>query len=311
MTAKIMIKRMAGASLEETKLISFSFVKDAYTPYTAISARIYAEGEDYMSISEIMLYVGEKLVHHGLIDSLEAVSEDGRKTVSLTSRGFTSLLCQNQIEPGMKMGISINKLMDDYYTLPHVTHEDNSDESGYIFVKNSSTMWDGVVNLAYKQSGMYPYIRGTNCVRVTAEENPSVFSYADDELTASGLAYSYKRMFSNFHMSDINGDYGQYELEDSVVTNRSIVRHKYFELDKQFLYSPQQALEYRDKYAKRGDFRYFCRYSGYSGEDLCDKVSFGYVSSKRIGRIEITGDSSGISTELSVYYDGFYVGGTV
>lgn len=311
MTAKIVIKRMTGASFEETKLQSFSFVKDAYTPYTQLSAQVFAEEEDYMSISEIFLYVGEKLVHHGLIDSLKATRMNGRKIVTLASRGFTSLLCQNQIEPGMKMGISINDLMEGYYTLPYVTHENNSDKSGYIFVKSSSTMWDGVVNLSYKLTGMYPYIRGTNCVRITAEQDPSVFLYDEEELTESGLAYSYKRMFSNFHMSDIDGNYGEYELEDSVVTNRKIVRHKYFEIDKQFLYSPSDALEYRDKFAKRGDFRYFCRYIGYNGEDLCDMVSFGYAQNKRIGRVEISGDSGGISTELSVYYDGFYTLGTV
>lgn len=240
MTAKIMIRRMAGAPFEETKLISFRFVKDAYTPYTSVSAQIFAEEENYMSISEILLYVGEKTVHHGLVDSLEAVETDGKKLVTLTSRGFTSLLCQNQTEPGMKTGISFNGLMDGFYALPYVTHEDNDDTSGYIYVKNNSTMWDGVVGLAYRQSGMYPYIRGTNCVRITAEENPAVFSYEDAELTASGLSYSYKRMVSNFHMADINGDYGTYELEDSIVTNRNIVRHKYFELDKQFLYNPKR-----------------------------------------------------------------------
>ncbi|MBQ8296608.1 MAG: hypothetical protein IJX77_02355 [Ruminococcus sp.] len=310
MQAKIVMTRMSGDTFEETKIISFKFIKDAYTPYTYLTARIYAEESNYLSLCEISLYIGEHLVHHGLIDSLSAVTENGRKIISLISRGFTSLLCQNQIEPGLISNISINDLMNSYYELPYVTHEDNS-ELGYIYVKDNSTMWDGVVNLAYKYNQLYPYIQGTNCVRVTADEDPPHFTYDDAQLTESGLAYDFKRMISHFDMSDLNGDYGTYMLEDGVAVTRKIVRHKVFELDREFLQEPQEALEYRAKYAKRGYFRYFCRYSGYNGEDLCDKITFGISTAKRIGRIVVTGDSTGISTELSVYYDGFYAGGTV
>lgn len=59
----------------------------------------------------------------------------------------------------MKIGISINKLMNSFYTLPNITHEDNSDESNYIYVGKNSTMWDGIVNLAYRFSGRYPFIK--------------------------------------------------------------------------------------------------------------------------------------------------------
>ena len=121
--------------------------------------------------------------------------------------------------------------MDSYYQLPYVTHEDNSDESNYIYVKNHSTMWDGVVNLSYKLTGMYPYISGTNCVRITADSDPSSFSYDDDQILATGMAYNFKRMISHFNMSDINGDYGNITLEDSFVTDKKIIRHNVFELD--------------------------------------------------------------------------------
>ena len=106
-------------------------------------------------------------------------------------------------------------------------------------------------------------------------------------------------------MADIEGNYGSYEFEDANVINRKIIRHKYFELDKQFLYNPEHALAYRDKLTDRAHFRYFCKYCGYNGEDLFDKVSFDYVSQRRITSIEITGSSKGIFTELGVYYDGF------
>ena len=196
--------------------------------------------------------------------------------------------------------------MDDNYTLPHVTHESSSDTSGYIFVKNTSSMWDGSVNLTYKLNQTYPYIRGTNHVRITQAAQPSEFSYSDDELIESGFSHNYKRLVSHFNMADMSGEYGTYELEDEYAASKEIVRHKFFELDRQFLYDPLQALEYRRKFAERASYRRFCRYSGYNGEDLSDKVSFGIISGSRICGVKIIGNSSGVTTELSVYHDGFY-----
>ena len=72
-----------------------------------------------------------------------------------------------------------------------------------------------------------------------------------------------------------------------------------------FLYSPQQALVYRDKYEFRGRERVFCSYSGYRGEDLNDLVSFGDISAERIGSVAVKGSSKGIFTEVGVYRDKF------
>lgn len=311
MQNRIVLISTDGSAFYEEDILSFRFIKDAYTPYTSLSVKIYAHRRNYSNICQAFFYVNNIMIHHGLIDGADIENSNGSQIVNITSRSFTSLLCQNQIEPGLIFRISINKLMDSYYQLPYVTHEDNSDESNYIYVKNHSTMWDGVVNLSYKLTGMYPYISGTNCVRITADSDPPSFSYDDDQILATGMAYDFKRMISHFNMSDINGDYGNITLEDSFVTDKKIIRHNVFELDRQFLYDPQQALEYRSKFSKRGNMRVFCRYCGYNGEDLCDFISFGNISQKRIGRIEITGSSSGITTELSVYNDGFYVDGSV
>jgi hypothetical protein len=72
-----------------------------------------------------------------------------------------------------------------------------------------------------------------------------------------------------------------------------------------FLYDPQQALVYRDKYDFRGREREFCSYSGYHGEDLCDLVSFGSVNRQHIGSVDVRGSSRGIFTEVGVYTDKF------
>lgn len=305
MTASITVKKTDGTLITEEKLLSFRFRKNSYLPYTLLNAQIHADAEDFENSSEIFLYLGQKLVHHGLIDTLKVTYSGGSRIVSLVSRGFTSLLCQNQIEPGMKSNVTFNQLMDGYYSLPYVTHEDNSGQSGYIYVSGNSTMWDGVVNLSYKFCGTYPYIRGTNCVRITPVSDPAVFSYTDSDLLSRGFSMNGRRLVSHFHMADMGGEYGQYEYENPDAAAYGIVRHKYSELDREFLYEPNDALVFDDKIASREQKVFFCTYSGYNGEDLSDIVSFCGINSERIEGIEITGSSKGIVTKLSVYHDKF------
>ena len=288
----------------EKNILRFVFTKDSYVPYTSLSIGFITEHTSFAGVSEILLYINDHLVHHGLVDSLNISTNGAIGTVSVISRGFTSLLCQNQIEPGMKTGVSINSLMNSYYSFPYVTHEDNPDTSNYIYLKKSSSMWDGIVTLSYKLFGTYPYIRGANCVRLTAVDNPNNFAYKLSELLSTGSEIVCRRMVSDIHMSDINGEFGSYELNDSSVSDQKIIRHKYIDLDRRFLHSPESALEYQDSYASRGWRRSYCTYSGYSGEDLSDTLSFGTVSG-RISSVEIRGSSSGVITELSVYYDKF------
>ena len=304
MSTYIIIKNIDGSELREENLLSFSFKKDVYLPYTTLNATICIDTDNIDNGAEIFFYASDKLVHHGLIDTMTVTFSGGSNIFTVASRGFTSLLCQNQIEPGLKFNVSINNLMDSY-AMPYVTHEDNSDTGSYIYVKNNSSIWEGVVNLSYKHYGMYPYIRGTNCVRMSAEANPNTFSYDNSQLLSIGSSVTCRRFISHFHMADINKVYGNYEFEDTDVSQHKIVRHKYFELDMQFLQDPPDALQYHDKYSSRGWKQKFCTYSGYNGEDLSDIISFGNIVSERISEVEIKGNSNGIITKISVYHDKF------
>lgn len=306
MDAKIVIITTTGGTIESDAILSFTFRKEKYIPYTMLSARFSADGvSSLISAAEAKLYVGGILVHYGLIDTLSQTYEDGVNMVRIVSRGFTSLLCQNQIEPGFRNGVSINNLMDSFYTLPHITHENNSDSSSYIFVKSSSSMWEAVANLAYKLCGTYPYIRGTNCVRITAAPSPLEFTFSDSDITAKGTDLNFRRSASHFHMSDILGNYGDYEYEDTSISALGIVRHIYFELDKQFLNEPESALRYRDKFLSRGMRRRFIRFCGYNGCDLSDVVTFENVTNRRVDTVSVTGSEKGIFTEIGVFNDRF------
>lgn len=306
-TAVLLIKRVSADWFEEHRIASFSFSKDVYTPYTTLSAVFFPDNGDYTDISEISLKINGITVHHGLADSVEYSERGGISRVKVVSRGFTSLLTQNQLEPGLKTGISFNSLIDGYYTFPYVTHEDNSSDEGYIYVKNGSSIWDGAVNLAYKLCGRYPYIRSTNHVMMNAPEIPIYFTYGQNEITAEGMQCFGRRRISHLHMSDVNDEYGTFELSDDEAVSLNYVRHHFFGLDRQFLYDPQQALEYRLSFSKRAGFGRFCEYNGYKGEDLCDITSFGEnVSFAEICGIRINGTAKGITTRITACYDDFH-----
>ncbi len=305
MNAHLVFTSDSGETFLENKILSFRFLKDVYSSHSTLTARYCADFPFTERFTEVMLYVNGLPVHHGYIDSLRVSYSGGTDTGTLVSSGFTAFLRQNQMEPGLYTRTSLNSLMDGFYTFPHVTHEDNSEES-YIYVKGGSTMWDGVVNLTYKLCGSYPYIRGTNHIMMNLPPDPSHFSYSDRILLSTGSEINESRITSDFHMADISGDYGVYELHDSEVSGREIVRHRYMELDRQFLYNPSEALSYYDSYAARGWKRYFCSYCGYNGEDLCDIAAFGNLSEKRISAVEIIGGRKGIATKISVYDDKFY-----
>lgn len=304
MNISILLRNTDGSEMYFGNILSFTFRKDAYQSYTSFGAKFYGDISEPENISEVILIINNRTVHHGLADNISVTTSVGGSLVSVSSRSFTSLLIQNQIESGLKTDISINDLINSFYTLPYVTHEDSSEKS-YIYIKNNSNMWDGIVNLTYKIYGTYPYIRESNKIMMTPAENPSVFEYSDDEIISRGIATSERKLMSHFHMSNMSGDFGEFELSDNDVISHNIVRHRFFELDRQFLYKPQQALEYRSKYASRGRRKIFCTYSGYNGEDLSDLATFGTVQNKRISTITITGSSSGIITEIGVYKDKF------
>lgn len=305
MNINVILKNTDNSEIVFDKILSFSFRKDIYQSYTSFGAKISGSLSEPENVSEILLKIDGKTIHHGLSDNISVEISGGSSLISVSSRSFTSLLIQNQIESGLKSNISINSLMESYYTLPYVTHED-SNETSYIYVKNNSNMWDGIVNLSYKVHGTYPYIRGTNCVRMTPVENPSAFEYNDSDIISRGISTAERKLISHFHMSDMGGNFGEYELSDNDIISHNIVRHRFFELDRQFLYSPQQALEYRSDYSSRGRKKVFCKYIGYNGEDLSDTVTFGAVDNARIGCVTITGNNSGIITETGIYKDKFF-----
>lgn len=304
MIAIIRIFRKDGTYFNSGNVFEFSYVKEAYTPYSYFNVTFDADempDDEYISAR---FNVNYKNISQGAIDTLKVVKENGKRIGHVTARSYTSMLLENQLPPGMYSHLTINSLVDDYFSIPNITHEDNSAES-YIYVKKGSSMWDGVVNLSYKLTGRYPYIRSENKIMISDPEKPLNLTFTNNNILSVGSEMDTRRLVSSFHMADIEGNYGTYDLTNPDAAAREIVRNRYFDLDRRFLYDPLQGCQFRDAIANRIFKRKFFSYAGYEGEDLGDRVSFGDVVSGRVSAVRITGNIAGIITEVSVYEDSF------
>ncbi len=291
-------------SEEITDVLEFSFVKEVYTPYTEMTVTFAANNISPADAKRVELWVNGHKIHNGFIDTFRLVRENGIRKGYIRSRGFTAQYTENQLVPGLYTNVSLDSLMSDYVTVPYVTHESNTSES-YIFVKTGSNIWDGIVNVVYKVTGKYPYIRDTNCIMFSRSASAKVVDYTNANLLSEGTESDTRRAASFFSMADINGQYGSYTVSESMATDRNIVRERYFELDRRFLYAPQEAVEFRDKMSVRGIQNRFVSYCGYDGEDLLDVARFG-EDTKDITSVRITGKSSGIFTTVGIYSDKFF-----
>lgn len=301
--------RHDGEESKAIRVLKFSFEKESYMPYTKLSMTFSANESVFkpfnsaFDYSYVMFYLDEKCVHKGIIDYFRLTDESGVKMGILRSRGFTSLLLDNHYEPGLHTDISIDNLID-CYNLPFVEHESDTNKS-YIYVKPNSSMWDAVVNLSYKLHGTYPYIKGQNKVKMTIDAPEKTLVFDNSSIFFKGSEISTKRLVSDFHMADIDDTYGNFYYQNTQANQKKIVRNRYFDLDKRFLYEPEKALYFRNAMQSRAWKRHFMVYNGTNKEDLFDAVSFGNVVNGRIRAIKVTGDKDGIQTELSVYEDLF------
>ncbi len=306
MINKFMLRIQSGESyVFEAQCLAVTLEREAYTPYTQVTATFLSQGEDYGNVTSVQLYYRNARIFLGLVDSVRQYRRDGKCFVRVRSKSFTSVLAQNEFVPGLHFDMTMARIMTGFYTFPNVYYEDYAG-SGYIFVKDGSSVWDSVVNFGYKLSGKYPYIH-MNTVRLTPHENPKVISPDSGSVLEYGTAHDMTRIVSMYHMADLNDNYDAYRLENTAATAAEIVRHKQILLDRQYLSEPEQALEFRNRFSQRGYRARYVEYSGFANEEICDRVSFGeFLPESYICRVRMTFSGSGVRTRLWAYDDGFY-----
>ncbi|MBS6315724.1 MULTISPECIES: hypothetical protein [Porcipelethomonas] len=302
MNLKLTLRTTTNTDYEFGRCVSFFFTKDAYTPYTLFEGVFLTEKTDIANIKEVIFSVDQTDIHYGLLDSVDFCTLQGYKIIKVKSKGFTSLLCQNQPKPGLKPDSDLATLMSEF-DIPNVTYESTS-LLNYIYIKEGSTLWDAAANFNFRLNGGYPYIEGTNNVRVTLK-TPSEKTVSENDIIKTGIIYDYSKIISHLHMKDVDGTYDAFSRSNLFAINRRLIRHKQIPLDMQYLSAPDSGLLFKLNFSQRGCRCHYVQYIGYSGEDLNDMVSFGDVSLQRIKKIELSGGKGTVKTLLGVYSDAF------
>lgn len=299
--AALKLKRSNGTYYTPAGLIGFKCRKERYTPYSSLDVTAVCKSTDSVSdVREVRLEIGGKAVHSGIMDNMTISENGGLKKIRITSRSFSSMLSQNELEPGLLAGITLNKLMAESMVVPNVTWQSSAESVRYIYVKEHDSQWTAIVNLGLTLNGQYPYIGGTNEVRLTQK---SAAVLVPQNVYEVGTTEDYSKMASHYHMKDVNGDYS-YNYTDGYAESRGIIRHKYINFDRQFLALADFGLQYKLNFSQRGCRSKFMRYFGWCGEELRSMVKFPDNTVAEVSVIEISGNAKkGIFTMTGCYYD--------
>ena len=180
-----LMKSSAGAPTainEATRIISAQEIEVTddmkNTAQSTLDSYKALYGDSFASYLETSGMTEDEYVNDYLLPSLQAeqlvdkyITEDMEALVAKYSPVKATVIKFSTKEDAEK---ALSELKDGSKTPEEAAEENNSDTSSYICVEAHTTMWQNIVNLTYKLTGGYPYIRGTNCVRITQYDAPTV-----------------------------------------------------------------------------------------------------------------------------------------
>jgi hypothetical protein len=282
------------------KILSFKFTKNIFESYTFLNITISAGKIYTYEFDRCTFFINNIQIHDGYIDTVKSYKKNGIYFLNIISKGFSALLMQNYLKPGLYSGVSLNQLMTDYMALPNVTHEDNSTTVNYIYVRDGDCFWDGISSLAYKLNQTFPFISGLNQVNVSVPTSDTKIIVNDSSVIENGFAIDYREIFSDIYMQDTDGQYDKFSLHVDEAESLNIVRRREIELDKRFLSDPIQSLYLRKLISLRKKSMNYIKYNGFMNAELYNVLSYGDLNGN-IKSIIIQGTKNGITTEI--YYD--------
>ncbi len=308
MNERFWLRMFSGTrALDAYDCVFLTLEREAYTPYDSISVLLRQNGLEIgtdTTIGTVQLFEYDKMIFEGLLDGLELYYRDGVQYIRVQSRSFTSALVQNDLPGGLHPGMTMDKLMTGFCTLPKVSYQPYTG-TGYIFVKEGTSLWDCIVHFGYKLTGYHPYVV-QNSVWLTPQSALSI-GLSPENVLGMGTGQDLTRLIRQFHMEDLEGNTEGYTLTDDRAAAASIERHRYLGLDRQYLNDPEKALTFRRSYARRASGYKFVEYSGFHNEQICDEIHCGdFLPRSRIARVKMTFNGKGLRTRIWAYEDGFY-----
>lgn len=288
----------------EYDCISFSFEKERYLPYTKAEGRFLLKQKPDFSVWQVKginLWINNFRRHCGIADMININCGKEGYILSFSSRGYSLLLSQNEPYPKINTDVTLETLISRNLSVPEISWQDNTPQVGYIYVKEKSTVWDAVTAYSIKAVENYPFIRNENKVCITNNVGDNI-NLSSKEVIEEGSAMKSTQLLSTVNMADINSEYS-YTRSDSTASQLGIVRNKYYPLDYQWLYAPDDGLQAKLDYASRGVKELSMTYIGTAREDIMDKIQTGYLSGKRVHYVKVRGSKYGMFTTLKSYED--------
>lgn len=276
-------------------------VRDRYLPCAKLSLRMRLTEPVQPPVS-VKLYLDGRLMHEGCVRSCACIREQAQDVLQIASESYTAALTQNQLVPGLYTQVTLQQLMETY-ALPHITYQDVPSVR-YVHVRDNANMWDTIVAYNYKLCGGYPYIRVPNMLCMLPQTGTEPVILPENRLLRVSGGGADSGIISRIEMADAVGEYGAFTMDNPEAAARGIVRVRQILFDLQYAYDPDDALRFRIAVSNRRLRSRTFRYIGYCGEDLEDLTACGDFSG-RVSRIVVSGDSSGIVTEDTFYFDPF------
>ena len=292
----------------ENCCISMRFDKERYSAYTELHGQWYCPSATKIDeIAAVILYIDNAVVHNGYPNSLEILKKDGRTVLSVSSVSYTAALVNNQCEDGLITQVNLADLITRNGTYPGVQYEKDTPTVNYVNYYDGTSVWDSIVCYALRTTKTYPYIAGFNTVRVSPPEARKTFSIVSGDLTSRGNCTDYSRMISSIYEKDIDGTPKAFTIMNTAATQRSIVRRREINFDREWIMDAGAGLNHRIDYSMRAVNCDVFSWLGYNAIDLLDMIKVTDIGfSGEIDRIRVTASAEkGIETNVWCYHDNY------
>lgn len=287
-------------------IVSFSYERERYTPYTYFTAAAIGNVDPANVASVRFLYDG-RLLHHGTADVFELSHERGKPMIRLRSYSFTKQLGQNYSEAGIISNPDLSDIMS-RCGVPMIEHQQDTERVNYVYINERTTAWDAICVYAMKAYGSSPYIHSDNTVRCSPPDGNRIIYYNSRNVISYGRGIQLTNMLSDVYVSGISGD-TEYSAHNGFAADRHITRRKYMNYDREWVYDLNDQAKFHMNYSNRARQYYSLVYEGYLGEMLFDRGIFTcddfQLQSRYICAVKVNGSSRGVFTELRFYTDSY------
>ena len=292
-----------GRTVQLSRCLQFTFVRERYQPFAALHIRMFVDCPDDQPVA-VRFFLGSMLLHEGIPQKAVYTYEQNQWILQVSSRSYTAALTKNQLVPGIYSDLTLQQIMETYQ-LPQIVYDNSMQAINYIYVKDNAAMWDTVIAYNYKLCKGYPYIRVPNMLCMMPQTGTDTIALPMHAVLKMTEGSECSEMFSRIDMANATGEYGSFSMTNPEAVRRGIVRVRQMLLDRQYLFDPDSALSFRIAVGNRKLLSKSVTYAGYCFEDIEDLVQVGELFTARVSRITVSGNAKGIVTTDTFYFDPF------